>query len=77
MNDKIVNEEAITRHLIPQPAVCKALGQTRSGIDKLRKKDPTFPSPISFGDSKQAANYYVVDEINAWLRQKIMARDAE
>ena len=67
----------IDQALIPQPEVCKAIGQTRSGLDKLRKKDPTFPKPIKFGDTRQAAAYYVVAELNAWLARKIKERDAE
>lgn len=61
----------IEQALIPQPEVCKAIGQTRSGLDKLRKKDPTFPKPVKFSDSRQAAAYYVVTEVNAWLKSKI------
>lgn len=68
---------AINQALIPQPEVCKAIGQTRSGLDKLRKKDPTFPKPIKFGSSRQAAAYYVIAELNAWLASKITERDAE
>jgi prophage regulatory protein len=66
----------IDQALIPQPEVCKAIGQTRSGLEKLRKKDPTFPKPIKFSDSRQAAAYYVIAEVNSWLRAKIEARDA-
>ena len=66
----------INQALIAQPEVCKAIGQTRSGLDKLRKKDPTFPKPIKFGSSRQAAAYYVIAEINAWLAAKIEGRDA-
>lgn len=68
---------SIDQALIPQPEVCKAIGQTRSGLDKLRKKDPTFPKPIKFGSSRQAAAYYVIAELNAWLASKIKERDAE
>lgn len=68
---------SIDQALIPQPEVCKAIGQTRSGLDKLRKKDPTFPKPIKFSNSRQAAAYYVIAELNAWLAAKIEARDAE
>ena len=53
------------------------LGQTRSGIDKLKKKDPTFPKPIKFSKSRQAACYYVRSEVQTWLRAKIDARDAQ
>lgn len=70
------NHPAINQALIPQPEVCKAIGQTRSGLDKLRKKDPTFPRPVKFGETRQAACYYVVAEVNAWLASKIEARDA-
>jgi prophage regulatory protein len=45
-------------------------------LDKLRKKDPTFPKPIKDGDTRQAAAYYVLAEVEAWLRTKIEARDA-
>jgi prophage regulatory protein len=67
----------IDQALITQPDVYKAIGQTRSGLDKLRKKDPTFPKPIKFSDSRQAAAYYVIAELNTWLSAKIKARDAE
>ena len=70
------NHPVIDHALIPQPEVFKAIGQTRSGLDKLRKKDPTFPKPVKFGESRQAACYYVIAEINAWLASKIEARDA-
>lgn len=62
--------------LIRQPALCDWLDLSRSGLDKLRKKDPTFPKPIKDGDTRQAAAYYVVAEVDAWLRAKIEARDA-
>lgn len=70
-----LSHPAIDQSLIPQPELCKALGQTRSGLDKLRKNDPTFPKPIKFGDTRQAAAYYVIAEVNAWLASKIEARD--
>lgn len=66
----------IDQALIPQTEVCKAIGQTRSGLDKLRKKDLTFPKPIKFSDSRQATAYYVIAELNAWLAEKIKERDA-
>jgi prophage regulatory protein len=62
--------------LIRQPALCQWLDLSRSGLDKLRKKDLTFPKPIKDGDTRQAAAYYVVAEVDAWLRAKIEARDA-
>lgn len=66
---------SINQALIRQPEVCKAISQTRSGLEKLRKKDPTFPKPVRFGDTRQSAVYYVIEEVNAWLQTKIEARD--
>ncbi len=71
------NHPTISQALIPQTEVYKVLGKSRSGLDKLRKKDPSFPKPIKFSDSKQATAYYVVEEINAWLEAKISARDGQ
>lgn len=65
-----------TKALIRQPALCDWLDLSRSGLDRLRKKDPTFPKPIKDGNTRQAAAYYVVAEVDVWLRAKIEARDA-
>ena len=62
--------------LIRQTALCTWLDLSRSGLDKLRKKDPTFPKPLKDGDTRQAAAFYVVAEVEAWLQAKIEARDA-
>lgn len=62
--------------LIRQSALCDWLDLSRSGLDKLRKKDPAFPKPIKDGDTRQAAAFYVVAEVDAWLQAKIEARDA-
>lgn len=67
----------IDQALIPQSEVCKAIGQTRSGLSKLRKKDPSFPKPIKFSPNRQAAAYYVVSELNEWLAAKVQARDTQ
>lgn len=62
--------------LIRQTALCDWLDLSRSGLDKLRKKDPTFPRPIKDSDTRQAAAFYVVSEVQSWLQAKIEARDA-
>jgi prophage regulatory protein len=69
-------DEFQKKALIRQPALCSLLDLSRSGLDKLRKKDPTFPKPLKDGASRQAAAYYVVIEVEAWIRAKIDARDA-
>lgn len=62
--------------LIRQPKLCDWLDVSRSGLEKLRKKDPTFPKPIKDSDSRQAAVYFVTAEVEAWLQSRIAARDA-
>ena len=62
--------------LIRQPSLCEWIDVTRSGLNKLRKKDPTFPKPIKASETRQSAAYYVVAEVEAWLQSKIEARDA-
>ena len=69
------NNPHSSKGLIRQPALCQWLDVTRSGLAKLRIKDPSFPKPIKDGDSRQAAAYYVVAEVEAWLQSKIAARD--
>lgn len=66
-----------SKGLIRQPSLCQWLDVTRSGLAKLRAKDPSFPKPIKDGESRQAAAYYVVAEVEAWLQSKIAARDNE
>jgi len=65
-----------SKALIRQLTLCNWLDLSRSGLDKLRKKDPTFPKPLKDGHTRQTATYYVVAEVEAWLRTKIEARDA-
>lgn len=69
------NHPAPNKGLIRQPALCQWLDVTRSGLAKLRAKDPSFPKPIKDGDTRQAAAYYVLGEVEAWLQSKIAARD--
>jgi len=65
----------IEQALMPQTEVCKVIGQSRSGLNKLRKKDPSFPMPLKFSESRQAVAYYVIAEVNAWLAAKLQARN--
>lgn len=65
-----------SKALIRQTSLCDLLDMSRSGLAKLKAKDPTFPKPIKDGDSRQAAAYYVVAEIHEWMQSKIKARDS-
>jgi prophage regulatory protein len=64
-----------SKGLIRQPALCQWLDVSRTGLVRLQAKDPTFPRPIKDGDSRQAAVFYVVAEVEAWLQAKIATRD--
>lgn len=65
-----------SRGLVRQPNLCSWLDLSRSGLDQLRKKDKTFPRPIKSGNTRQAAAYYVVAEVNQWLDSRVAARDS-
>lgn len=61
--------------LIRQPALCQWLDVSRNSLIRLQAKDPTFPRPIKDGDSRQAAVFYVMAEVEAWLQAQIAKRD--
>lgn len=61
--------------LIRQSSLIERLDLSRSGLDKLRKKDPGFPKPLKDGPHRQATNYYVVAEVEAWISAQIEKRD--
>ncbi|AXO62804.1 AlpA family transcriptional regulator [Ectopseudomonas oleovorans] len=61
--------------LISQSRLIESLDLSRSGLDKRRKKDSTFPKPIKDGQHRQATNYYVVAEVEAWIQAQIEKRD--
>ncbi|MGN0920311.1 MAG: helix-turn-helix transcriptional regulator [Cellvibrio sp.] len=65
------------KSLIPLIDTCKLIGVSRSGLDKLRKKDHTFPKPLKFGTSRQASAYFVSTELQAWIDTKIAERDSQ
>lgn len=50
------------------------LRRTRSGVDKLRVRDATFPKPFKDGDNRRARIYFVRAEVDSWLRGKLDSR---
>ncbi len=62
--------------LMNMAEVAQTMRRTRSGVDKLRAKDPTFPKPLKDGTGRQARVYFVRAEVDAWLRAKLEARAA-
>jgi len=60
--------------LITMVDLATFLRRTRSGVNKLRAKDPTFPKPMKDGTGRQARVYFVRAEVEAWLLAKLDAR---
>lgn len=56
--------------LVSQPRLCIMLGLSRSGLTKLRNRDTSFPKPIKHGTTRQAAAYFVLQEVEIWLSQR-------
>ena len=67
----------VANSLVRKTAVCQKLGLTRSGLDKLRSRDPSFPKPIKSSERRQSAAYFVAAEVDAWLQRKVAERDAD
>lgn len=70
------SEPLLTKGLIRKVKLCQQLGITAGGLDKLKKRDPSFPKPIKDSENRQAAAYYVVAEVEAWLQRRVAVRDS-
>src|SRR5688572_15612737 len=65
--------DSTQRRLDRLPVVRKACGLSRSEIYR-RMKAGTFPQSVPIGDSAVA---WVSSEVDAWVEQRIAARDAK
>lgn len=54
--------------------VAASLRRTRSGVDKLRARDPQFPKPLKDGDNRRSRIYFVRSEVEAYLAARLNAR---
>ncbi|SDT97832.1 prophage regulatory protein [Pseudomonas pohangensis] len=54
--------------------VAHTMRRTRSGVDKLRARDPKFPKPLKDGDDRRSRIYFVRQEIEAYLAARLDAR---
>lgn len=55
--------------------VGRVLRRTRSGVDKLRARDPQFPKPLKDGDKRGSRIYFVRQEVEAYLSARLSARE--
>ena len=65
VSQKIESEIYLPRRIKLQEA-CRLLDITRSGLEKLLKKDPTFPVPMKSGSSKQSGVFFDYNELIVW-----------
>lgn len=55
--------------------VAAHLRRTRSGVDKLRARDPNFPKPLKDGSDRRSRIYFVRSEVEAYLAARLSARE--
>lgn len=55
--------------------VAARLRRTRSGVDKLRVRDPLFPKPLKDGGKRGSRIYFVRQEVEAYLSDRLQARE--
>ncbi|MOA21113.1 hypothetical protein D3C78_1415910 [compost metagenome] len=60
--------------LLTMAEVAQAMRRTRSGVDKLRARDPSFPKPLKDGDNRRSRIYFVRQEVEAYLSARLQAR---
>lgn len=48
--------------------------RSRSGVDKLRARDSSFPKPMKVGEDRRSRVYFVKAEIDAWIMSKLQQR---
>ena len=63
--------------LIRWPDVCAMTGLARVTIYKLMDRDPSFPRPVRLtdGEGRGGPVGFVLGEIQAWIKNRIKARD--
>lgn len=55
--------------------VAQVMRRTRSGVDKLRARDPQFPKPLKDGDNRRSRIYFVRQEVEAYLSARLQSRE--
>ncbi|MDD2106817.1 helix-turn-helix transcriptional regulator [Pseudomonas asiatica] len=60
--------------LLTMAELAAMLRRTRSGVDKLRARDPSFPKPLKDGTNRRSRIYFVRSEVEAYLSSRLAAR---
>ncbi|MNZ30541.1 hypothetical protein D3C78_478140 [compost metagenome] len=61
--------------LMKMAEVAARMRRTRSGVDKLRARDPLFPKPLKEGEKRGSRIYFVRQEIEDYLATRLAARE--
>ncbi len=64
-----------TSVLLSVSTLCIKLDTSRHGIRRIAARDPSFPSRIKMGNTRQARVFYDAIEIDIWLKSKRDARE--
>ena len=54
--------------------VAQLMCRTRSGVDKLRARDPSFPKPLKDGDDRRSRIFFVRQEIEDYMAARLQER---
>lgn len=65
------NTEQVPLRFLRARGVCDKIAVSRSKLYELMTDDPEFPQPLKDGDSRQAPNYWIEHEIEAWMRLRM------
>ncbi|UTW07874.1 helix-turn-helix transcriptional regulator [Pseudomonas benzenivorans] len=60
--------------LLTMADLAAVLRRTRSGVDKLRARDPEFPKPLKDGSDRRSRVYFVRSEVEAYLQARLESR---
>lgn len=78
------HSQAVTTYNIQAPTlpelmtmaeVAARMRRTRSGVDKLRVRDPLFPKPLKEGEKRGSRIFFVRQEIEAYIAARLAARE--
>lgn len=61
--------------LMTMAEVAARLRRTRSGVDKLRARDPQFPKALKEGEKRSCRIFFVRQEIEAYIAARLAARE--
>lgn len=68
------NSPRSMHELCTMAEVAQLLCRTRSGVDKLRARDPNFPKPLKDGNDRRSRIYFVRREVEDYMAARLQER---